>query len=255
MDDKSLERDRYEERARLALESAPRSKTHDLGSAGIAETLRAPYTWYEQRLRELVLPRDDVLELGAGSGLHTAVLMTTGARVTATDISGSALKLLQHELGGLASERLVTRVADMEALPFRSGSFDVVTCAGSLSYGDPDLVDAEVRRVLRPGGTFVCVDSLNHNPIYRLNRWVQYARGRRTRSTLLRMPDSRRIEKIREHFGLVEVRYFGALTWAAPALAKLLGSKRATRALDAFDEAVGVSRSAFKFVLVAQGRQ
>ncbi len=69
------------------------------------------------------------------------------------------------------------------------------------------------------------------------------------------MPDCRRIEKIRRHFASVEVRYFGALTWAAPVLAEVIGATRATRALNAFDELVAVRRSAFKFVLVAQGRR
>lgn len=252
MDDKAEELRRYEEGARQALESA--TPTQELGASGVAPELRTPYAFYEQRIQQLVSPGDRVLELGAGSGMHTSVLVRTGADVTASDISPSALALLQRRLASLAPQRLVTRVADMEVLPFESGSFDVVACAGSLSYGEPSLVDAEVRRVLREGGTFVCVDSLNHNPVYRLNRWLHYTRGERTRSTLLRMPDANRIEAITRHFKSVEVRYFGALTWTMPLLSRLFGASRAARISDAVDELINVRRSAFKFVLVARGR-
>lgn len=255
MDDKAQEFRRYEESAREALESQRPLVPQELGASAVAPELRTPYIYYEQRIDELVSPAHRVLELGAGSGLHTAVLVRTGAHVTASDISPSALALLERRLAALAPERLTTRVADMEQLPFDSGSFDVVACAGSLSYGEPDLVDAEVRRVLRDGGTFVCVDSLNHNPVYRLNRWLHYSRGERTSSTLVWMPDARRIEAIGQHFISVEVRYFGALTWAMPLLRRVVGSTRARRISDAVDQLVNVKRSAFKFVLVAQGRR
>ncbi|MEO7502893.1 MAG: class I SAM-dependent methyltransferase [Gemmatimonadaceae bacterium] len=227
---------------------------HELGASAVAPEFRAPYLFYEQRIQELVSPAHDVLELGAGSGMHTSALLRTGARVIASDISPSALALLRRRLARLGPERLITRVADMEALPFESGSFDVVACAGSLSYGQPDLVDAEVRRVLRAGGTFICVDSLNHNPVYRVNRWLHYTRGQRTRSTLLRMPNAARIDSISQHFQSAEVRYFGGLSWVMPFLKRVIGSDRASRVSDAADRMLNVKRSAFKFVLVAQGR-
>jgi SAM-dependent methyltransferase len=255
VDDKAAELRRYEEAARLALESGESMEPHELGASAVAPELRAPYVYYEQRIAELVSRDHDVLELGAGSGMHTAPLVRTGARVTTTDISPSALALLQRRMSALGAERLVTRVADMEALPFESSSFDVVACAGSLSYGEPELVDAEVRRVLRPGGTLICVDSLNNNPVYRLNRWLHYKRGERTMSTLVRMPDSARIQAIGRHFESVEVHYFGGLAWTMPLLKKIVGSSRAGRFSDAADKLMNVKRSAFKFVLVAKGRR
>ncbi len=255
MDDKAEEFRRYEEGARQALESARPMLPQELGASAVSPEFRAPYIYYEQRIQELVSRAHRVLELGAGSGLHTAALVRTGAHVTASDISSSALELLRRRLVALAGERLTTRVADMETLPYESGSFDIVACAGSLSYGEPNLVDAEVRRVLRDGGTFVCVDSLNHNPVYRVNRWLHYTRGERTRSTLVRMPDARRIEAIGQRFKSVEVRYFGALTWTMPLLSRVFGSSRAARISDAVDELIDVRRSAFKFVLVAEGRR
>jgi len=143
------------------------------------------------------------------------------------------------------------RQADMEALPFADQSFDCIISAGSLSYGDNETVLAEIHRLLKPGGRFVCVDSLNHNPIYRANRWWHYVRNRRSRSTLRRMPTLALIDRYRQMFGEVEVHFFGSLAWAMPIVVRLVGAERARGVSDWFDRSFRVTRSAFKFVMVA----
>ena len=168
----------------------------------------------------------------------------------ATDISEQSLELLRKRLNG--SGNLKTEVADMESLPFENGSFDVVTSAGSLSYGDNDRVMMVIFRVLKQGGVFICVDSLNHNPIYRINRWMHYLRGNRTFSTLKRMPTLSLVEKYRLKFGTVNVQYFGSISWVAPLLSKILNEKIGTRISDYFDKMFSVRKSAFKFVMVAE---
>ena len=115
-------------------------------------------------------------------------------------------------------------------------------------------MDAEVRRVLRPGGTFICVDSLNHNPIYRLNRWVHYIMGERTKSTIVHMPTLKRIHAISKGFKSVEVRYFGSISYLMPILARVIGQVYAAKVSNAVDKFVNCRRSAFKFVLTARDR-
>ena len=70
----------------------------------------------------------------------------------------------------------------MELLPFDNEIFDIVACAGGLSYGDNKLVLNEIYRVLKPKGMFICIDSLNENPIYKFNRYLHYLRGNRTKA-------------------------------------------------------------------------
>ncbi len=253
-DDKTVERERYDRGAMRLLDvDSPGNGSHHLGAASIVPTLRPPYTLYEQRISALARPEHHVLELGAGAGMHTGALLSTGARVIACDISPYSLALLKRRLATSSGGRLHVQPADMEVLPFDDSSFDIVTSAGSLSYGDPELVDAEVQRVLKPGGAFICVDSLNHSPIYRLNRWLRYRLGQRTRSTLLRMPTLARIEAISANFESVEVRFFGSVTWAMPVLVPLIGADRAVSLSDFCDRLIDVKRSAFKFVLVGKG--
>ena len=248
--DKQAELSRYDSRARdILVDGKVGGAALIYGALACPPVLRSPYSYYEQCIRQHISHHHDVLELGSGTGMHTYALLLTGARVVASDISSKSLVVL--------SQRLVhvkTAVADMEALPFADHSFDVITSAGSLSYGDPALVDAELSRVLRPGGIFICVDSLNHNPVYRLNRWLHYKRGVRTQSTLLRMPTLGRIATIAQVFAETYVRYFGTMTYLMPILARIIGQNRASAISDYMDQVINVHRSAFKFVLVAKGR-
>jgi len=249
--DKQTELKRYDSRAQSQL--AERLSGIDtasvLGSLAIPPILRAPYSYYEQCLRRYIYHNHDVLELGSGTGQHTYTLTQSGARVVASDISSHSLMMLAQRIAGVK-----TCVADMESLPFKTHSFDVVASAGSLSYGESELVDAEILRVLKPGGIFLCVDSLNHNPVYRLNRWIHYKRGERTKSILLFMPTMRRIQSISEEFERIDVRYFGTISYLMPILARFIGQYRAAEFSDYIDQLVHVRRTAFKFVLVAQGR-
>jgi SAM-dependent methyltransferase len=135
--DKQTERLRYDARAQSLLTvgcTVSRSGPAP-GSLAIPPIFRAPYTYYEQCIRRFISQDHDVLELGSGTGLHTYVLTQTGARVMASDISIHSLEVLAQRIGaGIVK----TRVADIESLPFETGSFDVVAAAGSLSYGNPD---------------------------------------------------------------------------------------------------------------------
>jgi ubiquinone/menaquinone biosynthesis C-methylase UbiE len=139
----------------------------------------------------------------------------------------------------------------MENLPFDDSSFDVITSAGSLSYGDPYRVNSEIRRVIRPGSMLICVESLKHNPFYFANRWVYFLRVKRTRSTLKRMPDLARIKALGKGFSSLKVRYFGSLRFAMPVIACIFGTNTTRVVSDRIDQFINFKRSAFKFVVVA----
>jgi SAM-dependent methyltransferase len=248
-DDKAIERERYEARGQQVLASAVHPPVD--GAASLKPVLRAPYTHYENALRTLLRSGLSVLELGAGMGEHTGVLLRSGAAVTCLDIAPAALSTIDRRFAG-ETNRPNTVLGDIEALPFPSASIDIIACAGALSYGDPRQVNREIFRVLRPGGSLVCVDSLNHNWIYRLNRWRHFIRGERSRSTLLRIPTLNRLQSLSAPFSTVDISYFGALTWALAIIEPLVGPEAAASISDRLDAAVSVRRSAFKFVLVAR---
>lgn len=101
-----------------------------------------------------------VLELGAGTGKFTELLVASGHHVVATDPSPEMLGHLKVRL-----PEVETLVATAEALPIPSRSVDIVVCAQSFHWFDHDVALPEIARVLRPGGTVGLVWNVRDNGI------------------------------------------------------------------------------------------
>lgn len=93
----------------------------------------------------------EVLDLGCGTGRHALRLAAAGARVTAVDFSEGMLQEARRKPGADAVRFLVRDLH--EALPFASGTFDLVVSGLVLEHlRELRGPLAEARRVLRPGG-------------------------------------------------------------------------------------------------------
>jgi ubiquinone/menaquinone biosynthesis C-methylase UbiE len=88
-----------------------------------------------------------VLELGAGTGKLTRVLVDQGHDVHATDPDPAMLALLEAHLPGVR-----TAVAGAEEIPLADASVDAVIAAQAFHWFDLDRALPEIARVLRPGG-------------------------------------------------------------------------------------------------------
>ena len=248
--DKTTERDRYDLRAINHIQSNSSIKHKTV--LDIPIILRQPYIIYEQYLKSILNKNLKVLEIGSGTGEHTYLLIKSGAEVTASDISPNSLKILKNRYKDF--ENFKIKVADMERLPFSSNSFDMVCSAGSLSYGDHILVRDEIDRVLKPEGYFVCVDSLNHNPIYTFNRFINFIRKERSKSVIQRIPSLRLIKFYEKKFQIKKISFFGSLIWLSPLISFIFGDNKAANLLDWFDRTIKVKKSAFKFVFLGKKR-
>jgi ubiquinone/menaquinone biosynthesis C-methylase UbiE len=248
--DKEIERQRYDCRAMLTSQSLETIFTTSIGSASVPLTLRQPYIEYEKLLSTYLSPTDAVLELCAGMGEFSSFLVSKSFHFIASDISPSSLSVLRSRFP--TAQHMDTVVCDIEQLPFSSQSFELIACAGGLSYGDNLVVLSEIYRLLRPGGYFVCVDSLNHNPIYRINRLLHCLRGRRTLSTLNRMPTIKLLQAYEKTFDNLQIQFYGAFSWLLVPLSKVIGQSAAFRLSNALDCWFKIKSSAFKFVLIAQ---
>jgi SAM-dependent methyltransferase len=115
-----------------------------------------------------VLPGDDVLEIGPGPGLTTDRLRYWAPKLTAIEIDPVLAETLRVRMTG-ANVDVVT--GDATAMPFVDGRFSSVVSFTMLhhvpSAEQQDQVLAEVRRVLRPGGTFAGSDSIG-SAVFRL---------------------------------------------------------------------------------------
>jgi SAM-dependent methyltransferase len=112
-----------------------------------------------ERVWELVsahLPCDAFLDAGCGDGRHLAALARSGdwpRRVIGTDISARILETARVAVHPLEPELVQ---ANIEALPFEDGAFDLVLCTQVIEHLlDPAAGVRELARVLRPGGTLV----------------------------------------------------------------------------------------------------
>ena len=244
MSDKIIEKKRYDNRAVINLK---KHKNKILKNSFHPSYLKTPVNYYFNFLKKL--PKKKLLEIGAGMGENTEQLLKMSYKeVCATDISSLSVKLMNLKFSKY--KNFSSKVADMEKLPFKNQSFDAVCSAGSLSYGDNSLVMREIYRVLKAGGYAVLVDSLNDNPIYKFNRYINYLRGRRSASTLKRMPDINLIDKLIMKFGYGKVKFFGSLTWVFPILRLVLSEKLIFKFSNWFDNKFRIKKSAFKFVLI-----
>ena len=102
-----------------------------------------------------------VLELAAGHGRDAIYFARRGFAVLATDFSAVAVEQLQRTAeANVVSEKLVAMVYDLrEPLPMATASVDAVyahmALCMALSTSQIHAAVDEIRRVLRPGGTFI----------------------------------------------------------------------------------------------------
>ena len=240
------------------------------GAGRSFETVSAIVSWLDQRwysgvsaqwddrlLRERVLshlsPDAIVLDLGAGSGRVAAMnFKAAGRSMFGIDVDLAISANCQID-GGC--------VGDASRLPFRDAAFDLVFADNVLEHLDkPELVFAEVARVLKPGGRFLVktpnawhyVTVLARLTPHRFHQWINGRRGRHeahtfptrylanTRSTLGSLaviaglevgsvisvesrPEYARINPALYVFGLIYERIVNSADWGARFRVVLLG--------------------------------
>jgi len=141
MNDKYIEIKRYDDRAQKILVAKKYYKK-------IPQYITIPYKYYFSFIKKL--KKNKLLEIGAGTGENTLRLIKMKFSICATDISPRSVEVLNKKYSKY--KNFSSKVADMEKLPFKNDSFDVICSAGSLSYGDNNLVMNEIYRVLKFGG-------------------------------------------------------------------------------------------------------
>lgn len=192
------------------------------------------------------------MDLCCGDGIHSINLGYLSNHVIATDIAENSIKIAKLRAKELNINSIQFLKGDAEDIQFPDNSFDVVTCVGSISYVELEKFTAEVLRILKPGGRFIALDSFNHNPVYRFNRYIHYLKGNRTISTLNRMPTEKTLAYLAEQFQSLEKCYFGIFTFIGPLLSKIFTKKTVKKIIDYLDtKMVLFKKNAFKIVLIA----
>lgn len=111
-----------------------------------------------------------VLEIGCGRGVGTEIILQRfgAGDVTATDVDPAMVQLAERRLAKHGPDRVQVRVGDAAQIDAASHSFDAVFDFGIIHHIPPwRRAEAEVARVLRPGGLFFFEEVTKHA----LDRW------------------------------------------------------------------------------------
>lgn len=99
--------------------------------------------------------KKSVLDLGCGLGRHSILFAKEGFDVTAVDLSKVGIDYL-NEWKTQAGLDILTKVCDMNVLPFQDNTFDCIWSYHVISHTDTagilGILD-EIKRVLKPNGS------------------------------------------------------------------------------------------------------
>lgn len=119
-------------------------------AAGLAELIRLAAPFSAAR----------ALDIATGTGFTALAVAPQCRRVIGLDLTLGMVR----EARRLAGERSVSNIlfclGDAEAVPFRDGAFDIVTCRyAAHHFPDPVRAFSEMARVVRPGGGVILDDT------------------------------------------------------------------------------------------------
>jgi SAM-dependent methyltransferase len=129
-------------------------RDHALSFAGVAEAYDHARPSYPADAAAWLVGSHParVVELGAGTGKLTELLVDAGHHVIATDPLPEMLGHLRTRAPGARAV-----VATAERIPVASRSADVVVCAQAFHWFDHAAALPEIARILRPGGQLALV--------------------------------------------------------------------------------------------------
>jgi SAM-dependent methyltransferase len=109
------------------------------------------------------------LDLGCGLGEGAIYFAKKGACVTAADLSGGMLEVVDR-LAKQCNVSVAIEKCAAGQTPFPDETFDIIYAGNLLHHVDIQATLIEVRRILKVGGIAVFWDPLNHNPLIKLYR-------------------------------------------------------------------------------------
>jgi broad specificity phosphatase PhoE/ubiquinone/menaquinone biosynthesis C-methylase UbiE len=128
----------------------------------------------EGQLRSLISlaaprPTDHLLDAGTGAGAVALAFAPRLEHVTAVDISPAMLERAELARLERQANNVDFRWADVVALPYPDGTFDIVACRDLAHYIPyPEKLFQDLRRVLRPTGKLVLDEVIgSENPVKR----------------------------------------------------------------------------------------
>jgi ubiquinone/menaquinone biosynthesis C-methylase UbiE len=124
------------------------------------------------RIAAVAPPGGTILEIAPGPGFLSIELSRRGLRVRAVDISKTFVEIARRNA---VSEGIDAQfeIGNAAALPVEDASVDFAVCRAAFkNFGEPVKALAEMRRVLRPGGTALLIDMRRDVSVAEIRRYV-----------------------------------------------------------------------------------
>ncbi len=97
-----------------------------------------------------------LLDVGCGDGSISLQLLTSGSHLTLLDLSANMVALAKKNVPEEFSANVVVRNENFIGASFNSDPFDLVVTVGVMAHVDsPNTFLAEIRTLLRPGGSLI----------------------------------------------------------------------------------------------------
>ena len=107
-------------------------------------------------LHDHLAPGSILLDVGCGSADLSVIAARLGATLTCVDGSPAMIEQARKTLAPIAPTASLL-VANAASLPLQTAQFDAVMASSLVEYLDPLIPTLiEIRRVVRPGGLFLC---------------------------------------------------------------------------------------------------
>ena len=104
---------------------------------------------------------DKILELGCGTGYFTKEIVSSGAFVTAIDISPELLTIAKKEI---TASNVSFEIENAYELSFKDNTFDLIIGSSVLHHLEIKKAICEMHRVLKPGGRIFFTEPNMMNP-------------------------------------------------------------------------------------------
>tara|TARA_Y100000588_G_C14241658_1_gene919668 strand:- start:571 stop:1344 length:774 start_codon:yes stop_codon:yes gene_type:complete len=235
-----------------ALKNDAEEKINVYGSKDNNKFLRAPYEYIEDNLLNDI-ENKKILDYCCGTGLYSILPAVRKAHIFGIDFSEKSIEIAKQraELFDVNNNCNFT-VGDAEELDFEDNFFDLVLSYGSLSYLNLEKSFKELKRVLKPSGKVIVVDSLGYNPLINHNRKRNIKNYASDYVDELKTITHKDLNICLKYFSSYNIKYFDLLTLFGSLLSRKSGYKIQPSRLVKIDNYLLkipiLNRLAFKFV-------
>jgi ubiquinone/menaquinone biosynthesis C-methylase UbiE len=250
---KTLERDHYNQRYSDQKSRSSHINYTDLVNSNATEKF---YSLIEDVKRS----KGDgkILDYGCGAGSKSYQLVDTNWQLVGIDISEKSIEQATILYGDI--DNLTFEVMDCENTTFSENTFDIIIDYGTFSSISLEAARSELKRILKPDGIVVCIETLGHNPFTNLKRKVNVIRKKRTKWAQDHIMKVESWSKVCDDYSSSEMYYFNFVCILIVPLLSLLPHAVSLRLIKIMWKLDGLfftqgllKRYAFKTVVVLRG--